>query len=160
MKNDTVYNTTIPNGALFTGGATSLPLTNNVKSTFGRTLKTMVAPFGSGPGVAAVNPTAPYAEQQFGNYTQGTGLYAMPFGTTSGKAIGGTTGASATDGYGNPAPNPYMYTTGSDYTTDPMQAVLGFSWEQLRPGDVVTVSVVHTPTGKVIFQKDVVVTEG
>jgi len=168
MKNNTVYNTTIPNGAVFTGGATSTPGTSNAKYKVpggGGTgsMKTLIAPFATGPGVSVdANPTAPYREQQFGNYSlvEGTGLYALPFGTVSGKAIGGIPGTSAPDGYGNPAPNPYMYTTGGDYTIDATQAILGFSWEQLRPGDIVTVSVVHTPSGKVIFQKDVVVSEG
>ncbi|MBN2735267.1 MAG: type IV pilin N-terminal domain-containing protein [Methanomicrobiaceae archaeon] len=40
---------------------------------------------------------------------------------------------------------------------DAMTAVLGAGWENLRAGDIVTVSVVHTPTGKTIWEKDVVV---
>ncbi len=40
---------------------------------------------------------------------------------------------------------------------DAMQAVLGKDWEQLRAGDIVTVSVVHIPTGKTIWEDDVVV---
>ena len=167
MKNSPSNETNVTTGLMFTGGATSTPGTTAAKYKVPGgggtgTTKSMIPPFGSGPGVAAFNPTAPYAEQQFGNFTlvQGTGLYALPFGTVSGKALGGTTGASATDGYGNPAPNLYMYTTGGDYTTDPTQAVLGYGWENLRPGDIVTVTIVHTPTGKVIFKKDVAVSEG
>jgi hypothetical protein len=38
-----------------------------------------------------------------------------------------------------------------------MQAVLGKNWENLRAGDEVTVTVLHTPTGKVIWQKNVIV---
>ena len=48
-----------------------------------------------------------------------------------------------------------------DYHTlpnyDSMTAVLGKDWEQLRAGDIVTVSVVHIPTGKTIWEDDVVV---
>jgi len=40
---------------------------------------------------------------------------------------------------------------------DAMTAVLGKDWEQLRAGDIVTVSVVHIPTGKTIWENDVVV---
>ncbi|ADN37199.1 conserved hypothetical protein [Methanolacinia petrolearia DSM 11571] len=40
---------------------------------------------------------------------------------------------------------------------DGMQAVLGCGWENLRGGDVVNVKVVYTPSGKTIFDQDVVV---
>jgi len=40
---------------------------------------------------------------------------------------------------------------------DGMQAMLGCGWENLRAGDVVNVKVIHTPSGKTIFNKDVVV---
>ncbi len=39
-------------------------------------------------------------------------------------------------------------------------AVRGFGWDQLRPGDIVHVNVIYTPTGTKIFSKDVPVTEG
>ncbi|WP_394339248.1 MULTISPECIES: type IV pilin [unclassified Methanoculleus] len=42
---------------------------------------------------------------------------------------------------------------------DGMQAVLGCGWENLRAGDIVNVRVVHIPSGKTIFDKDVVVKE-
>jgi archaeal type IV pilus assembly protein PilA len=166
MKDNTSYQS-VANGAAFVGGNTAYPLSANANYTVpasGGTggLKQMIAPFGSGPGVGAtINPTAPIAEQQFGNYTlvQGTGLYAFPFGTTSGKAIGGSTGASAYEGYG--VATPYSYnTTGAFYVSDPTQAVLGSGWENLRSGDTVNLRVVHIPSGKVILNKDIVVTEG
>lgn len=40
---------------------------------------------------------------------------------------------------------------------DSMTAVLGKGWENLREGDIVTVSVIHTPTGKTIWEKDITV---
>lgn len=43
------------------------------------------------------------------------------------------------------------------YSMDQMQGTLGYNWEILRPGDIVSVKVIHIPTGKTIWQKDVVV---
>ena len=40
---------------------------------------------------------------------------------------------------------------------DAMVAVLGKDWECLRAGDIVTVSVIHIPTGKTIWESDVAV---
>lgn len=40
---------------------------------------------------------------------------------------------------------------------DSMMAVLGTNWYLLRAGDKVTVSIIHTPSGKTIWQKDVIV---
>jgi len=94
------------------------------------------APFGFGPGVSGITTlNAPYtANQTFGNYTlmSGTGLVAEPDPSYSGYS--GSTSTSA------------------------MQTVLGSGWEQLRPGDDVTVRIIYLPTGRAIFQKDVVVT--
>jgi len=39
-----------------------------------------------------------------------------------------------------------------------MASILGSKYAYLNPGDIVTVRVIYTPTGKAIFQKDVVVT--
>ena len=36
-----------------------------------------------------------------------------------------------------------------------MQAVLGNNWNMLRAGDIVTMKVIHTPSGRVIWQKDI-----
>ena len=43
---------------------------------------------------------------------------------------------------------------------DPTTAVLGQHWESLQAGDRVNVKVIYIPTGTVIFQKDIAVTEG
>ena len=45
-------------------------------------------------------------------------------------------------------------------STADITSVLGPQWQNLSVGDKVTVNIVHIPTGKVIFGKDVVVTEG
>ena len=44
-------------------------------------------------------------------------------------------------------------------TTD-ITSVLGPGWQNLSSGDKVTVNIVHIPTGKVIFSRDIAVTEG
>ena len=166
-------------GASMTGGNTSMPLVKNVMSpkiASGDTqpLIASIAPYGSGPGVTgSQNPSSPFSQaaQQFGNYSlmQGTGLVALPYGSHSGMAIAGAPGVTDDGGYGipisvNAASNgPYKYTFGASFVSgavDATQAVLGTGWENLRAGDTVTVSVVHVPSGKVIFKKDVSVTEG
>lgn len=117
--------------------------------------------FGNTPGLKSFNPTKPTADQQFGNFTllSGTGLYALPYSSTSGMNIGGYPNTGSVDGYGVTTPFTYNGTATAN-TTDPMQAVLGFGWENLRPGNRVAVSIVHLPSGKVILQKDVTVTDG
>jgi archaeal type IV pilus assembly protein PilA len=158
-------------GASITGGNTSMPLVNNVQSPAvgtGTTLVSSNAPYGTGPGVnsttGAQSLTNPFAQpdQQFGNYTltQGTGLIALPYGSYSATAIGATTGQSDTGGYG--VSTKYAYTSGGSFTSgalDAAQAVLGKGWENLKAGDIVNVKIIHITTGKVIFDKDVAVTE-
>jgi archaeal type IV pilus assembly protein PilA len=102
----------------------------------------------------------------FGNYNlqAGTVMFARPFG---GKLGGQATGSSNfTVGYG--LTNRYDYTYGVDPSgasgatlnpypdsIDQMQAVLGNNWNMLRSGDVVTMKVVHVPSGRVIWQKEI-----
>lgn len=130
-----------------------------------------VAPFGYGSGVNSSisssangpqwsqNPTSPYntADQQFGNYTliPGTQMSAWPYGGSNkelGNGIGGSTGYGVLD-------QSNLFTYVSYNGTDPTKAVLGTGWEALRAGDTVSVSVVHIPSGKTIFQRDVAVGE-
>lgn len=129
---------------------------------------TSVSPYGFGSGVnssASQNPTKPHTvdAQQFGNYslTVGTTMHAWPAGAAGGVSIGGAAGKSATSGYG--IATPFVYTDGTDYDatmTDAVDAVLGHGWQTLRQGDKVSVSVVHIPSGKTIFQREIAVTEG
>ena len=101
-------------------------------------------------------------------------MFARPFGGSLGGQATGSGGFSV--GYGM-APNTtagnsgggrYQYSYGTtsvgDATFDPypasvdqMKAVLGNNWNLLRAGDVVTMKVIHTPSGKTIWQKDIVV---
>lgn len=137
MKDNTSYKTGIPystpNQKAFAGG----------NSTVGNA-SAPTPPFGFGPGITGIaNMSSPYfPNQNFGNFTltQGTGLVAEPL-----------------PGYGTDGADQYMYYSGVSTYSD-IQAVLGPGWEQLRPGDVVTVRIVYTSTGKTMFQKDVTIT--
>ena len=117
-------------------------------------------PYGFGPSIeGGQRLTQPYAPTQwFGNFTlvQGTGLAAVPIGveTSDPNAIDGVSGPSGT-GYG--VDNPYTYDEGTS-GSDPAQMVLGGEWYKLRPGDTVSVSIIHVPSGKVILDKEVTVT--
>ncbi|ADN37204.1 conserved hypothetical protein [Methanolacinia petrolearia DSM 11571] len=96
------------------------------------------------------------SERWFGNYTlaPGVSMSAQPFG-----GMNDGTGQAYTSGYG--IENSYEYTGfDSDKYTDPMQAVLGSGWEDLRTGDTVSVKVIFVPSGKTIFAKDVTVRGG
>lgn len=152
------------------GGATTIGDVPNINCYVGMQIGTVVdnstAPYGMGPGVSGeVNPTCPFNNggQSFGNYTlmAGTSMNAVPYGSTSGTAIGGSTGMSDDSGYG--VVTAYEYTVGGNYDNgqiDPMQAVMGEGWEDLRTGDTVSVSIVHIPSGKTIFDRSVAVVEG
>jgi archaeal type IV pilus assembly protein PilA len=111
------------------------------------------SPLGFGPGVnrtiAAGNY---YTDQHWGNYSlmSGTHLHNSAYGYT--KAYGG---------YGVDPATRFTYTDGSAYVyaddMDGMQAILGRDWYQLRAGNVVNVQLIHIPSQKVIFDKDVTV---
>jgi archaeal type IV pilus assembly protein PilA len=147
-----------------TGGNTTLPGSANVKALGDpATLVNLTAPFGSGPGVNgsvalssrdtdAANLSSRW--QQFGNYSlmAGTTLTAQPCGGSL------DTGTKAATGYG--VTNLFQYEPAGEEYADPATAVLGPQWESLRAGDRVNVKVIYVPTGSVIFQKDIAVTEG
>jgi len=136
-------------GTIITGGNTTLP--NVALNNYGTTLR--VQPYGYGSGVTSWGAYGtPTPDQQFGNYTLtgGTSMHSTVYGR---NAAGGGYGVST----------PYTYTNGSSYTlykhTDGLQHNLGYNWYLLRAGDVVNVKLVHIPSGKTIFEKDVVVSE-
>jgi FlaG/FlaF family flagellin (archaellin) len=173
-------------GAPVSGGNTTLP---GVVNTFafnngnfgGAASVNLFAPFGGGPGLNgsytvgyqdANSETFSKADQQFGNYSlvSGTTVTAPAAGAAAGQIIGGTwnvnpkTGAassaganpSASSGYG--VNGLYSYTPGP--MLDPVTAVLGGNWNLLRAGDKVNVKIIYIPNGQVIFNQDVMVTEG
>jgi len=65
--------------------------------------------------------------------------------------------------YGYGAVTPYTYTDDGNVEhwnsaakdIDGMMAVLGGNWYNLRAGDTVKVTVLHIPSGKTIFSKNV-----
>lgn len=155
------------------GGNTTLPgSSSNINVLFdptGTLSGYYLAPFGSGPGVNASRGTTSgttyraFSEprQQFGNYSLvvGTVLSAFPCGAKDADSVGGNT--PATQGYGIGGRYIYNYTqVGAGPFTDAATAVLGSGWERLRAGDKVNVKVIHVPTGKVIFDKNIPVREG
>jgi len=116
------------------------------------------APWGYGPGVTAMNSGIPNnLEQEFGNYTLygGTLMYVVPAGQ-GGGFVNATNPAST--GYGVVTPYTYTgWTYAKGTSVDGMQTLLGDGWETLRSGDTVHVKLVYTPSGSVIFDKNVVV---
>jgi len=142
------------------GGNTSQPGTRNINVLFNPTVDISggyyVAPFGTGPGINGTETiggtdtkrdfSSPL--QQFGNYSlmSGTVLSAFPCG-----AVG------AISGYGTN--ERFKYSSGGPWL-DATTAVLGADWEKLRTGDAVTVKVIHVPTGKVIFNQNILVKGG
>jgi len=117
------------------------------------------APLGYGPGVNASSLTSGsgpnsnfWPDQMYGNYSlmAGTRMHSTPYGFS--KTYGG---------YGVDPSSRFRYTDGSSYVyandMDSMQAVLGREWWHLRAGDLVSIKLVHIPSGKLIFDKQVAV---
>lgn len=94
------------------------------------------SPIGYGRGVSstAQSTSGGYPEEQF------FGKYTLIPGTTMKNSPEST--------YANFA---YSSSTG----TDGIEAILGVGWEELRTGDIVNVKIIHTPSGKVIYESDV-----
>lgn len=116
------------------------------------------SPLGFGPGVNRTMASGNYyPDQHWGNYSlmSGTHLHNSAAGFSS--TIGG---------YGSKVDSRYQYTSGSYYLgpedtgTDAMQAMFGKGWQELRPGKVVNIQLIHIPSQKVIYDKDVTVEEG
>ena len=116
------------------------------------------SPLGFGTGVTSAGAY----QQGSGSYDSGQwfGNYSLTTGTIMRNSPGysGTWGAGSCTGYGcsGVTLTPYQYSSSSDYT-DGMQAILGNNWNATRPGDIVDVRILHIPSGKVIFNKQVVV---
>jgi FlaG/FlaF family flagellin (archaellin) len=134
-------------------------------------------PWGFGSGVSSNENIRRFFEvpaHYFGNYAlmPGTSMSAWPAPYT-GESIGGMVCARGNNcanpagfnsGYGIPTLYEYTRdsTSGADYAdghVDAMQAMLGNDWQKLRLGDVVSVSIIHTPSGKTIFRQSVPVSE-
>jgi FlaG/FlaF family flagellin (archaellin) len=114
------------------------------------------SPLGFGPGVNRTMHSGSYYEDQwFGNYTfmAGTRMHNSAYGWNV-----------AYGGYGVSPDTLYRYTDGSTWQsatdTDAMMAILSKNWTALRPGNTVNIKLIHVPSQKVIFDKDVVVEGG
>jgi len=112
-------------------------------------------PLGFGPGVNQTSMAGSYyTDQFFGNYSLMSGTHMHN------SAAGYST---FTGGYGVTPSTRYQYTDGSYHLyagsgkVDGMMAILGNDWYQLRAGNVVNVQLIHTPSSKVIFDKDITV---
>jgi FlaG/FlaF family flagellin (archaellin) len=119
------------------------------------------SPLGFGPGVNVsgqqMSSGGYYADQSFGNYS-------LMSGTRMHNSAAGF--SVSTGGYGISPSARYQYSNGT-YTfpaacpggscTDAMQAILGYNWNDLRPGDIVHVKILHIPSGKLIYNGQVAV---
>ncbi len=109
-------------------------------------------PLGYGPDIDWDTSKMYTVDQFYGNYTlvAGTTLYASPCGLNT-----------STGGYGVTAATRYKYSHTGHYSTggyvDPMRAILGWDWNNLRSGDKVNVRLTHIPTGTILYNNDVVV---
>jgi len=92
------------------------------------------------------------------NYGGGNSTVGVPYGFGP-----GITGDIAMTSPYNPNQNFGNYTLkqGTGLVAEPssISTILGTSYTSLGVGDVVTVRVIYTPTGRTVFQKDVAITE-
>jgi archaeal type IV pilus assembly protein PilA len=151
---DLKITTSWKSGSGVSGGATTIGpnATPNVHVIYPNSYH---APLGFGPGVNGqwVSSGSYGVNQYYGNYSlvAGTRMHNSAYGGMS----------AAAGGYGASPSTRYYYTTGTSYSqntdVDGMEAILGKGWNATRPGDVVTLRIVHTPSGKPIFDGKVTV---
>jgi FlaG/FlaF family flagellin (archaellin) len=144
-----------------TGGNTVMPNINNINHHICNSVQwamtPIVSPFGSSFNNGQVDQ-----KFWFGQYT-----------LTPGTTLSAPTQRGTCKYYWDSAVDPqgiyshlgvYGYVQQYQYPDptyiDPAVAVLGKGWNDLRGGDTVNVKVIHIPTNKVIFNKNVLVTEG
>jgi len=115
-------------------------------------------PVGYGPGITGQQSTSSitvdgvsttYPSQAFGNYSWVGGTSMK---NTASSAYGNSNYGSAqweyADAVGGWDP---------DTDVDGPQAILGKTWNHLRPGDIVNFKVYHIPSAKIIYNKDIIV---
>jgi archaeal type IV pilus assembly protein PilA len=108
----------------------------------------------------------------YGGSKDASGSYEVGYGikgntTTPGETTGGGQFYYAYGNSYNPHPGTSPtgptatfypdFGTGDKQSEDMMMGILGQKWNYLRAGDIVNLKVVHIPTGKTIFNKDVTV---
>ncbi len=116
----------------------------------GTTLYKENTPLGYGPLVGQQMSVGTYPEQQFGNYSLTSGTW-MRSGATSSY---GANGAAKYE-YCEETCNTGTWATDK---VDGLTAMLGEHWNTLRPGETVTVKIVHIPSGKTLYNENIVVT--
>jgi FlaG/FlaF family flagellin (archaellin) len=141
-------NKTAGDGSIITGGSIVTAALNYPNTEYYS--YTYHSPLGFGEGVIGNQSTSgSYINQQFGNYT------LIPGTAMKNSAAGYTTGGGYGYGYGDQ----YEYLINSGYwddgDTDGMIAILGENWNDLRPGDLVDIKIVHIPSGKLILDTTV-----
>ena len=169
LKIVTSWSASDPDGNPVMGGGTVIGQQVNLYAdNSGGSTKILLPPYGFGAGVDNSSIFEPYSDEQaFGFFTmmQGTGLIATP----SGKDYPGSYdyGYGVIDRYeylndtseatGSTGIDVDIGSAGKTGKMDPMQAILGYGWQNLDAGDVVQVNVIYVPTGKVILSKSVAV---
>jgi hypothetical protein len=113
------------------------------------------APHGIGAGITGQQVMSGVfnTNQWFGNYTLVPGTSMVEFPSVAygySEEYGSFTPGGSTD--------PYNYATDYPPALDGMDAVLGGGWNNLRPGDIVHITIVDTKIGESILEKDVAVT--
>jgi FlaG/FlaF family flagellin (archaellin) len=129
-------------GKSFNGGNTTYAGMGGVYITGEQTgtTGTITVPTGYGNGVTEwANDTSHPPGAMWGNFSlsSGTSTYDKP------------------SGYGTEASGIYFY--GSSHLLDPMQALLGNKWNNLRVGDTVAVRIMDAKSGKTIVDQNVIV---
>ncbi|WP_319578745.1 type IV pilin N-terminal domain-containing protein [uncultured Methanospirillum sp.] len=124
------------------------------------------APIAGGTGINTTKQAA-VTENGINYASAATGTFFGNYSLMSGVVMKN----SADSLYGNTAygSQPFEYAASSPYSVyegvlangvmeaDGCQSILGHLWYHLRAGDVVTVTVFHIPSGKIILKKDVIV---
>lgn len=129
-------------GNSITGGNTTFAGKASANTDDGTALVTSFSvPTGFGAGVNGwATETDHAAAAQWGNFTW---------------VAGTTCSNNPSSDYGTTTQ--YVYGTGTHTGVDPMQAILGYQWFNLKQGDVVTVRVIDVPSGKEIADQQVAV---
>ena len=153
QTNDLKITTSWVNATGGRGGATILPNSVNTQYTSypSGSWNVKTSPGGvSGPGVSSVTNA-----KNFGNYSWVSGTvmenwppnYGYPVNTSAPEWTAG-----ATPYHYWPLWTNYICAGGTE--TDSFTAMLGCKWEDLRPGDKITVKVTHIPSGKVLVNQE------
>lgn len=143
-KTDGVSTSEVLNGGGIANGTAAATVSGDLA-----TSNRISVPTGYGNGVGNVSSdTYHTTEAQWGSFTlsSGTSTFDRPVSSASGSGGYGTTSR-------------YLYRSDGSYNAnlDPMQVILGQTWNNLRAGDTVSVRIVDVKSGKTIVDQNVVV---